>query len=46
MQLHPNHWIWKLERPEYHGGALREYDRHRDDNGLFNIKICIVKNSN
>ncbi|XP_063596935.1 uncharacterized protein LOC134773542 [Penaeus indicus] len=33
MDLEPEHWVWKRERPEYHGGALRDYLRHEDDNG-------------
>lgn len=47
MDMEPEHWVWKRERPEYHGGALRDYLRHEDDNGnddvIFYIYQIIVE---
>lgn len=41
MDLEPDHWVWKRERPEYHGGALRDYLRHEDDNGKNKIDLYL-----
>ncbi|XP_068236193.1 uncharacterized protein [Palaemon carinicauda] len=33
MDMAPDHRLWTRVRPDYHGGAKREYLRHPDDNG-------------
>ncbi|XP_050688451.1 uncharacterized protein LOC126981452 [Eriocheir sinensis] len=33
MEIQPDCWLWRRERPAYHGGAMRDYLRHPSDNG-------------
>lgn len=41
MDIQPDSWLWRRERPAYHGGAMREYLRHPSDNGKY-VFIFIV----
>ncbi|XP_066940459.1 uncharacterized protein [Macrobrachium rosenbergii] len=33
MEMVPGHRLWTRVRPDYHGGARREHQRHPDENG-------------
>ena len=31
MQIRPDHYIWKRQRSEYHGGATRFYNKNQQE---------------
>ena len=34
MTIESDHWAWRRERPEYHGGAVRTYMKDEEEDAL------------